>query len=199
MRELLEEPDKDSKKIMRDHLPELKYKVISLKNRSKFIVDLKTRNNWTQETAAKQEQQKEELLQSMASSKKKINKASFKIVPSTSHDIVEELDRDMKTDDLYANRGKFDHLVKLLNKDIDTIKARKDCFNQYKYNYRGNLNPTRKYLSEQNMAQLRFKNRKLLSMWDEQFKMERKNNKKQPNYLAKNCYNISNLDTKFDI
>jgi hypothetical protein len=195
----LEEPDKDSKKIMRDHLPELKYKVISLKNRSKFIVDLKTRNNWTQETAAKQEQQKEELLQSMASSKKKINKASFKIVPSTSHDIVEELDRDMKTDDLYANRGKFDHLVKLLNKDIDTIKARKDCFNQYKYNYRGNLNPTRKYLSEQNMAQLRFKNRKLLSMWDEQFKMERKNNKKQPNYLAKNCYNISNLDTKFDI
>ena len=44
--ELLEEPDKDSKKIMRDHLPELKYKVVSLKNRSKFIVDLKTRNNW---------------------------------------------------------------------------------------------------------------------------------------------------------
>jgi len=46
LKELLEEPDKDSRRIMRDHLPELKYKVVSLKNRSKFIVDLKTRNNW---------------------------------------------------------------------------------------------------------------------------------------------------------
>lgn len=55
------EPDKDSRKLKRDHLPELKYKVVNLKNRSKFIVDLKTRNNWNQnnEEAALQEQQKE--------------------------------------------------------------------------------------------------------------------------------------------
>jgi hypothetical protein len=50
LEELLEEPDKDSKKILRDHLPELKYKVVSLKNRGKFVVDLKTRNNWNTES-----------------------------------------------------------------------------------------------------------------------------------------------------
>ena len=59
LKELLEEPDKDSKKLMRDHLPELKYKVVNIKNRSKFIVDLKTRNNWTlnNEKDAKLDQQ----------------------------------------------------------------------------------------------------------------------------------------------
>jgi hypothetical protein len=105
---------------MRDHLPELKYKVISLKNRKKFVVDMKTRNNWTLESAAQKEEQKQELIESLASSKKsKINNASFKLVPPTSYDIVEELDREMNTDDLYDNPGKFNHLVKLLDKDIE--------------------------------------------------------------------------------
>jgi len=35
----------------------------------------------------------------------------------------------MKTDDLYENPVKFDHLIKLLDKDIDKIKTKKDSVN----------------------------------------------------------------------
>jgi hypothetical protein len=69
----------------------------------------------------------------MASAKKakkqQFGKATFQIVPSTSYDFVEELEKDMKTDDLYENPNKFDHLVKLLDKDISSNRASKDSVN----------------------------------------------------------------------
>jgi len=70
-----------------------------------------------------------ESLSSSKISKKKFGKASFKLVPPNANDKVEELEKDLKTDDLYANRGKFDHLVKLLDKDIGSIKASKSSVN----------------------------------------------------------------------
>ena len=62
--------------------------------------------------------------------KKRVGKATFGLdAPSATYDVVEELEKDMNTDDLYANPKKFNHLVKLLGKDIESIKTSKDAVN----------------------------------------------------------------------
>lgn len=111
---------------------------------------------------------------------------------------MDTIDQNLDVSEVYFNQDKFKDLCILLDQQKIKEKKQYKDYNRYKFTSSSQADPRikfRKILSDQLK---KGKSRKLMSMWDNKIVKERKHIEDNVNFVAKNCYQTSTLNQKFD-